>query len=557
LEALAQEATDLSEEELPGSLYQRDGSYAPIPFARGLRLVWIGNLSHTHFYQVEVRQYAPGTSVETFAPGDLHTYEEDLREVRAALADPDEDLPPRSTLESRSIALNLEPGEGGDALLLEGSGALERLELKLEALDLSSALRQTVLRIYADGHSVPQVESPLGDFFGAAPGVNPYQSLPFTVRADGTMISRWVMPFRASLRVRVENLGDQGVSLSGSARPMPYTWDADRSMHFRARWRVDHDMVPDPAEVQDLPFLLARGRGVYVGTTSILYNPSPVPTPYGSWWGEGDEKVFLDGELRPSLFGTGSEDYYNYSWSSPDIFAFPYSGQPRNDGPGNRGFVTNYRWHVLDPLPFREGVGFFMELYPHERTPGFSYARIAYHYGRPGLTGDHRPLMPPDLRVPETVAWMPAARMGARNSEMYQAEELPGGSVLPLHTADLYAGGRLPVWTPSGAGDRWSLLVPISAPAEYRIHFVARLDPRGAPMQVRWDGEPADLTTGTSRVDLFRPHRTLLRNFTLASQHLTAGSHTLEFLYDGGQPGPAGTEMGLDFIWVQTLGGGD
>jgi hypothetical protein len=137
-------------------------------------------------------------------------------------------------------------------------------------------------------------------------------------------------------------------------------------MHFRARWRVDHDLIASGKDVQDLPFLLARGRGVYVGTTSILLNPAPVPTPWGGWWGEGDEKVFVDGDTVPSTFGTGSEDYYNYSWSAPDIFFFPYCGQPRNDGPGNRGFVTNFRWHVVDAIPFRDSIGFSMELSSHE-----------------------------------------------------------------------------------------------------------------------------------------------------------------------------------------------
>ena len=101
-----------------------------------------------------------------------------------------------------------------------------------------------------------------------------------------------------------------------------------------------------------MPYLIAQGQGVYVGTTTLLMNPNPVPTPYGNWWGEGDEKIFVDNEPRPSTFGTGSEDYYNYAWSSPDIFIFPYCAQPRNDGPANRGFVTNNRWHVLDALPF-------------------------------------------------------------------------------------------------------------------------------------------------------------------------------------------------------------
>jgi hypothetical protein len=315
-------------------------------------------------------------------------------------------------------------------------------------------------------------------------------------------------------------------------------------------------MVPDPAEVQDLPFILAQGRGVYVGTTSLLLNPNPVPTPYGSWWGEGDEKVFVDGGRHPSFFGTGSEDYYNYSWSSPEIFAYPYCGQPRNDGPGNRGFVTNYRWHVLDPIPFQSEIRFFMEVYPHERTPGFSYARVGYHYGRPGLTDDHQPLTLNDLREPRLPAqWMPAARMGARNSVIYQVEELPGGARGEADTGSLYAGGRLERWRPTGPGDRWTLSIPIQEEGEYRIHFVASLDRAAAPVQVLWDGEPTAVGAIESGiVDLHRPHRVLLRNFTLPTRSLAAGEHTLEFRYEGRSDEARRPEIGLDFVWVQTVG---
>ncbi len=547
------QAADLDRANLERTLYQRDAVYAPIPFARRLRLVWAGDLEHIHFYQLEVRKYEPGTRVVTFSPEDLATYRETIDRITAALADPDANLPLMSQTAATAIAVELQPGESDDVLTLEGPAALERLELKLEAREIDRALRQTVLHIYSDEYPWGQVQSPLGDFFGAAPGINPYQSLPFTVLPDGTMICRFVMPFERSLRIRLENLGDQPVVVTGSAHPMAYEWDDERSMHFRARWRVDHELIADPAAVQDLPFLVANGQGVYVGTTSILLNPNPVPTPYGNWWGEGDEKVFVDDEPRPSLFGTGSEDYYNYSWSSPDIFAFPYCGQPHNDGPGNRGFVTNYRWHVLDPLPFNQRIGFYMELYSHERTPGLSYARIGYHYARPGITDDHVAVMPGDLhelRLPE--GWLPAARMGARNSVIYPTEELASRR-LPFQSGRLYAGGQVAVWRPERPGDALRLSVPVTADGEYRIHFVARLDENGGTLQVRWDGEPAELRTETSSVDLYRPHSTLLRNYTLGRQQLAAGTYTLEFVFDGAPEQVERPEFGIDFVWVQEI----
>jgi len=548
------QSMNLNRENLERTVYQRDAVYAPVPFARRLRLVWTGNLGHIHFYQLEVRKYVPGTRVVTFRPEDIATYGEAVDRVTAVLADPDSGLLTNAQSESRTIGLEVAPGQVEDALVVEGSAALERLELRLEAEHMERALRQTVLHIHFDDHARGQVQSPLGDFFGAAPGINPYQSLPFSVLPDGTMICRFVMPFERSVRIRLENLGEQTVTVTGSAQLTPHQWDPARSMHFRARWRVDHDLIADPNAVQDLPFLVARGQGVYVGTTSILLNPNPIPTPGGNWWGEGDEKVFVDEDAQPSLFGTGSEDYYNYSWSSPDIFTYPYCGQPRNDGPGNRGFVTNYRWHVLDPLPFKRSIGFYMELYSHERTPGLSYARIGYHYGRPGLTDDHAAIMPQDvreLRLPD--GWVPAARGGARNSVFYQAEEMTGGVRMALASGPLHAGGWLLVWAPRAVGEVLRLNVPVAASGEHRIHFVARLDANGGAAEVKWDGEAAELTTGASSVDLYRPHRTLLRNYTLRQREVAAGTHVLEFVFTGAPAEVERPEIGIDFVWVQEV----
>src|SRR5699024_9573564 len=142
---------------------------------------------------------------------------------------------------------------------------------------------------------------------------------------DGTMICRFVMPFKESMQVFIHNMGDQPVEILGNVFHEPYEWDSQRSMYLQAHWRIDHNL--NPSFPYDLPFVSANGKGVYVGTSSLLFNPMEIPTPGGNWWGEGDEKIFVDSEYFPSIFGTGSEDYYNYSWSSPDIFQFAYAGQ--------------------------------------------------------------------------------------------------------------------------------------------------------------------------------------------------------------------------------------
>ncbi len=153
------------------------------------------------------------------------------------------------------------------------------------------------------------------------------------------------------------------------------------------------------------------------------------------------------------MYGTGSEDYYNYSWGSSDIFYSPYAGQPLNDGPGNRGFVTNYHWHILDPIPFEKGLQFYMELYPHTQRKGFSYARISYLHARQGLMVDHIPINKADVQFTDYKKWSPVAKGGAINSVFYQIEELVDKAInTGTLESNLWAEGKLFTWSPDRQG---------------------------------------------------------------------------------------------------------
>jgi hypothetical protein len=249
------------------------------------------------------------------------------------------------------------------------------------------------------------VEAPVGDFFASGPGVNPFASLPFSAEADGTMTCRFVMPFEKSVRLEIVNFTPTPARLEGSVLLGPWQWD-ERSLYFRAKWRADHDLLAGGAPL-DLPYLVVIGKGLLVGCAAMIMNPSGVPTAAGNWWGEGDEKFLVDGELTPSTFGTGSEDFFNYSWSRPDLFAHPYCGQPLDSGPDTSGYISNHRFQVMDAIPFARSLAALLELSAHNRTPGLSYARIAYHYARPGAIRSRRRAGPPSIWWPFTARTAP------------------------------------------------------------------------------------------------------------------------------------------------------
>ncbi|HSW45957.1 MAG TPA: glycoside hydrolase family 172 protein [Phycisphaerae bacterium] len=544
-------AAGIDETVLENTFRQRDAGYYPIPFARGCRMVFVGSHRHVHFYQVQVRLYEPSAQVATFTPADLKTYKADIEHAARVLADPDGQWPRDAAAREVAVDASVPPGKTVELSKLEGPGTIEQLTLKATGERIDGVLRQTVLRVVCDDYPRAQVESPIGDFFGAAPGINPLVSLPFTVRPDGAMTSRFVMPFKNNIRVLADNRGDQDVKIAGSLRTAKYAWNDDTSMYFFGRWRADHNLVACHDNVQDVPYLIARGKGVFVGAGAYLLNPNTIPSSGGNWWGEGDEKVFVDDDVQPSTFGTGSEDYFNYAWSSSDIFQFPYCGQPRNDGPANHGFVTNHRWQIVDAMPFRESFAFYMELYPHGTVPGFSYCRTAYHYARPGMMDDILPIAPEDLRRLELPdGWMPEAAGRVKGVTFHQAEDLAGQLFPTLRKDRFYAGGRLFVWQPKNKGDELTLKLPVPEDGNYHVHIVAGLDDRSGTASVTLDGKDVGLGT----LDLYVPYRTLLRDRTSQPVQLAGGNHKLVFRYEG--PSPAGPDVkqpviGLDFLWVQ------
>ena len=535
----------LEQNALDNGLMQRDAAYCPIPFAKRCRIVWTGKIPEIHFYHINISLFEKGTPVTTFTPADLKTYADDIKNAVRILREPTKQYAYTSTKSPIAINATLAPGERKDVLVLNGQQAIERLTLKVAADDVDNALRQTILNVICDDYPWGQVQSPIGDFFGAAPGINPMDTLPLTVEPDGTMTCRYVMPFEKSMRIMLVNRGKQTVTVTGDALPMDYKWDPDTSMHFRARWRTNHDLTTGQPP-QDIPILLATGKGVYVGTAIYLLNPCAAPTPGGGWWGEGDEKVFIDNETFPSTFGTGSEDYFNYSWSADDIFIHAYCGQPRNDGPGNRGFVTNFRWHIADPMPFADRLSFYIELFSHNPTPGLSYARIGYHYARPGLMDDQLEITDEDVRPLDLPAnWEPAPIGGATGTTFHSPEDIVvAGAPIHEEKGNLWSGSRLMVWEPKSVGDEISFTIPVAEAGKNALVLGVGLTDRGGTVSVKVDGKTA------FEIDLHVPYRVLLRQLSSEPSHWTKGDHKVTFRCEALAPTGA-TAIGIDYLGTQ------
>lgn len=354
--------------------------YLPIPYGKHCKITYEtksfidpgGAKSEALYYQINYRRYKEGTSVQTFSMNDLEKHATLLKHTQNLLKEG------RSKVndETKPLTGTLKPG-GMLTADVTGEKAIYSMQFKLSAADLSQSLRSVVLEIEFDGKRT--VWCPAGDFFGTGYQIHPYKTWYTHVRQDGTMSCHWVMPFKKQAKIKLQNLGEQTVEVeTGNITTGPWQWD-NRSMYYHAAWKQWSDVRTHSNRedtdngASDLNWIIIRGRGKYVGDVLTLYNNAP------QWWGEGDEKIYVDGEPFPSHFGTGSEDYYGYAWCRPDSFSAPFHAQPCGAGNLDIGFTVNSRFRSLDAIPFTTSLQFDMELWHWVQT-NMDYAPTIFWY---------------------------------------------------------------------------------------------------------------------------------------------------------------------------------
>ena len=256
----------------------------------------------------------------------------------------------------------IKPGETAELANIKGPAIINHIwltfnEARPNWLEAGGSANpaEIVLRIYWDGSPEPAVESPLGDFFAAGFGLrNEIISTPVIVEGGDGYNCFWTMPFRKSARITATNEGDKNV------RSFYFQIDytnvnklPPNSAYFCAQYRQEY---PEKAG-DDYLILDAEGQGHYIGTVMSVRSRSPY------WFGEGDAKFYIDGEEEPSIWGTGTEDYFLCAWgfnqNMTPLFGCPYKSMDSEEDLGVK--FTLYRWHLNDPVRFTKSLKFKIE----------------------------------------------------------------------------------------------------------------------------------------------------------------------------------------------------
>ena len=235
--------------------------------------------------------------------------------------------------------------DSGETLTLldtDGPGLISHLWFTIASKE-PYHLKRIVLRIYWDGEETPSVEAPIGDFFGLGLGYyNPWQSEMLSVGSVKDLNCFFPMPFQRHARITVTNEGKQLIKAlyyNIDYRTDPTTL-APGTLYFHAQYRQaqpnrgwtnrwtsnGQPLVNKKANLtgqDNYVWFDAKGSGQYAGVTmSILQNQN-------DWWGEGDDMFFVDGAKKPSIAGTGAEDYFLGAWGFKEHpFSYQLYGAP-------------------------------------------------------------------------------------------------------------------------------------------------------------------------------------------------------------------------------------
>ena len=377
----------LSASVSPETDYHKRGHnlYLPIPYNKHCKITYECDAIKIEkdkrvpsiYYNINYRTYEKGASVKSLTRDELINSKKLIEKTAKSLLEQD-----ISYVKEYNKFKILKPSDKLRIEIKETGKAISKIKIKINAENLNQALRSTVLEISFDGHKTVWV--PIGEFFGTGYKIYPSKTWFTKVNENKVMESTWLMPFKNISKINVLNYGKQEVDVSLYVYLSDYKWKSS-SMYFGAAWHEYNNLLTasntklDNDEWHfDLKYVNLKGQGLYVGDAITIFNPVK------TWWGEGDEKIFVDNEDFPSCIGTGTEDYYGYAWCRYEKFTHPFIAQPIGAGNLNSGLTVNLRFRSLDTITFKENISSNIEMWDWVVTR-LNYAMTAYWYAKPNL----------------------------------------------------------------------------------------------------------------------------------------------------------------------------
>ncbi len=434
--------------------------FFPIPFAKSLRIEV--DDPRTMYYQIQYHQFPSGTEVRTFTreltAEDKAALEMVLNQWKNAGQPPAPMPSPFARREGKTTLA------GGTTLDEKKGGTIRSLRVRV-APATRFTLRRLVIRAYWDDAIFPSVEAPLGDFFGVGFGERQFKSLPLMMNEDG-YACYFPMPFAKSARVDIAHEGSENVELSWQVDLDPTPPDMSRVGYFHAKWRRI-----TTERGKHVTLLETTGRGHYVGVNLNMQGDR------GLWFLEGDEKIYVDGETFPSIYGTGLEDYFTSGWYfNTGPFWLPFHGCLVKDEQNSR--IAAYRYQISDCVPFQKSIRVDIEHGGTNDYPGADYCFTTYWYQDSAVDGWEN-LPPVEARRPPSIK--------AQNAIEAEMLEVVGGKVIDDENLDVELSGGKAV---AASGSALTFNVTLPTDSYYTIFLGLLKSKDSGRAQVSVDGQP-------------------------------------------------------------------
>jgi len=271
------------------------------------------------------------------------------------------------------------------------------------------------------------------------------------------------------------------------------------------------------------------------------------------WFGEGDDIIKVDGKL--SFLGTGTEDYFCDAWGFR-VFSDLYHGVPVLEGREEGDRLSAYRFHILDPIPFRKSFRFELEHWPwispwpNTGRDYFSGQSFWYQKNVHKLWPRLEKIISLEPWDPDKGRWHVEGALEAEDLGILSFESALGRETRPIVQRLLpnLSGDHMLVFDSGGKGFL-SLSVPTNENGLYdaKIYFVRAPDYGIVQLEVNGkpEGKPVDTFLKTD--DLTRPVWPP-QEFVFQDLSLTEGLNTFRFLVNDKNEHSEGFKIGIDCL---------
>lgn len=482
----------------PNLVYRAGRSFnffIPIPFQKSCRIV--AEKDWGEYYRVGFKTYPGETNLPSLKEGFG-------KNERLALDQLNSKMGQRGYISDRShngestdtIVVSIQPGETLTVFHSKATRAISSMNVSLElgqivpeiilrqdgqnlrqpgrrriipdTPDDKNVLRELVLAMYWDGEKNPGVWSPLGDFFGTAPGWNTYRSLPSGMTPD-KLYSQWFMPFRNEALITLRNDGLKVRKLIFEITHIPLEDPIENYGRFHVLWQGDNSIrQPSGEHGRELMLLSTKGKGRFCGIMLDACNPT------GKWWGDCSYNFIIDREKAPSVKGYGLDTYFG-TWGN-NYFSEAFHAHSLIDrSMTQRKHESLNRWHITDNIPFHESLDIRFGMNFPETDSVYYNATMFWYQEESQLKAFQQ--APLEARI-DRHADSEFGMEDCLEGEDLKIVTCTGGIAIPLFVEGLHTGGWSGMrgkeqlwWKDIKAGDTLKLSVPSEVDSDFKVRI--------------------------------------------------------------------------------------